>query len=193
VVAIDAGNDFSVALDEDGYVHAWGRNLEGQTNVPQGLNDVDAIASGYSHTLALKGDSTVVAWGDNVHNEIVIPYNLNDVTNIYAGNWNSAAIKEDGTLVVWGRLGEGFTAMPPDARALMEIALGDEVLFAIRGVLWGKFPVDEDQNADTDGLVGWVWVANAPWVWSYNLEQWVYVPDETSTEGEGWVYIPKID
>ena len=40
---------------------AWGSNLQGQTNVPAGLTDLQAIAVGAFHTVALKSDGTVVS------------------------------------------------------------------------------------------------------------------------------------
>ena len=46
-------------------VIGWGRNISGQTNIPQNLNNVAQVAVGGYHSLALKGDGTVVAWGEN--------------------------------------------------------------------------------------------------------------------------------
>lgn len=65
VVNIASGEFHSLALKADGTVVAWGRNDEGQTDVPPGLSEVVAIAAGDSHSLALKADGTVEAWGRN--------------------------------------------------------------------------------------------------------------------------------
>jgi alpha-tubulin suppressor-like RCC1 family protein len=80
VVAIAAGNFFSVALKSDGTVSAWGANGSGQlgdgtlTNrttpvtVPN-LSRITAIAAGHTHTMALESDGTgssyLWVWGDN--------------------------------------------------------------------------------------------------------------------------------
>ena len=61
VIAIAAGNWYTVALKDDGTVVAWGWNRDGQCNVPAGLKNVIAIAAGSHHTVALKDDGTVVA------------------------------------------------------------------------------------------------------------------------------------
>jgi alpha-tubulin suppressor-like RCC1 family protein len=84
VIAIAAGNTFSLALKEDGTVLAWGSNGSGQlgdgtliskpTPVQvSGLgpgSGVIAIAASFSgligaHSMALKSDGTVLAWGFN--------------------------------------------------------------------------------------------------------------------------------
>jgi alpha-tubulin suppressor-like RCC1 family protein len=47
-------------------VVAWGKNLEGECNVPENLHDVVDIAAGYSQSLAMKKDGSVIAWGRTV-------------------------------------------------------------------------------------------------------------------------------
>lgn len=76
VPAIAAGLYHSLALKSDGTVVAWGRNLEGQTNVPPNLNGVTTIAAGSAHNLALKSDGAVVAWGANSDGQTNVPGNL---------------------------------------------------------------------------------------------------------------------
>lgn len=58
VIAIAAGDFYSLALKHDGTVVAWGSNLYGQTTVPHGLIGVSAIAAGGAHSLALIMDRT---------------------------------------------------------------------------------------------------------------------------------------
>ena len=91
IVAIAAGNGFSLALDTSGNVWGWGDNEDGQiggavtgggagTNVPtvvQGISNVIAIAAGdgnwydylygngEGHSVALTADKTVWTWGNN--------------------------------------------------------------------------------------------------------------------------------
>ena len=73
MVAIAAGDDYSLALKADGTVVGWGANNTGQTNIPAGLSNVVAIAAGCNHSLALKADGTVVGWGDNGTGQTIIP------------------------------------------------------------------------------------------------------------------------
>jgi len=91
IVAIAAGNFFSLALDRTGQIWAWGDNYSGQiradvpvcrsgaevgtctTNVPvlvPGISNVIAIAAGYQHSIAVTADKTLWTWGLNGNGEL---------------------------------------------------------------------------------------------------------------------------
>jgi hypothetical protein len=106
VIAIAAGDAFSLALREDGTVAAWGHNGHGILNLPLGLNNVVAISAGANHALALRIDGTVVGWG------AVTPPALTDVVAISAGGGHGLALRGNGTVVGWGYNAEG-QASPP--------------------------------------------------------------------------------
>jgi len=78
VVAISTGGSsgFSLALNTNGTVRAWGVNANGQVGdgttttrtspVPvTGLSNVVAVATGANNSLALLADGTARAWGQN--------------------------------------------------------------------------------------------------------------------------------
>jgi alpha-tubulin suppressor-like RCC1 family protein len=81
VVAVAAGEDFSLALTDEGKIYAWGENQLGQLGngnntdslVPVAVDASGAlsgktiirIAAGTGHALALSSDGTVFAWGSN--------------------------------------------------------------------------------------------------------------------------------
>jgi len=85
VVAIAAGGYYSLALNANGTLTAWGDNSSGQTNIPAGLSNVVAIAAGGYHALALKANGTVVAWGSNAYGQTNVPPGLSNVVQIAAG------------------------------------------------------------------------------------------------------------
>ena len=87
IIAIAAGQQFSVALKADGTVWAWGfnapaslgdnttiqRNTPVQVHGPGNvgfLTNITAIAAGGGHALAIKNDSTVWSWGLNINGEL---------------------------------------------------------------------------------------------------------------------------
>lgn len=81
IIAVSAGDYFSVALRKDGTVWTWGSNTSGQlgngssnsSDTPvqvSGLTGVTAISAGTTHCLALKSDGTVWAWGNNQQGQL---------------------------------------------------------------------------------------------------------------------------
>lgn len=107
ISAVSAGQDFNLALKNDGTVVAWGYHGSSQTTIPVGLTGVIAISAGGFHSLALKSDGTVVGWGNNYYGQTAIPVGLNNVTAIAGGLHHSLALKSDGTVVGWGRNDRG--------------------------------------------------------------------------------------
>lgn len=74
------------------------------------------------------------------------------------------------------------------ANAEIEGFEGDPI---VGGTTWLGFDVGADGWASTDGWLGWVHVDNAPWVFSYSLNHYIYVPETSYTAGAGgWTYIP---
>ena len=124
VVAIAAGNDYSLALLSDGTVRAWGGNEHGQlgdgtteeSDVPvtvKGLTGVTAIAAGGEHSVALLSNGTVRSWGANASGELgngsikesdvpVSVIGLTGATAIAGGGENSFALLAGGTVKSWG-------------------------------------------------------------------------------------------
>ncbi|MEV0912656.1 RCC1 domain-containing protein [Streptomyces hokutonensis] len=81
-VAAGSGGNFSLAVQSDGTVQAWGDNSSGQlgdgtttdslsTVAVNGLaSAVLAVAAGSSHSVALLSDNTVQAWGANASGQL---------------------------------------------------------------------------------------------------------------------------
>ncbi|MEX0329914.1 MAG: formylglycine-generating enzyme family protein [Puniceicoccaceae bacterium] len=56
------------------------------------------------------------------------------------------------------------------------------------GTTWGLWPVDGGY-VDTGSWMGWLWVDSDPYVWSFSLSQWLFVPGENVSQSGAWVYI----
>jgi alpha-tubulin suppressor-like RCC1 family protein len=147
--AIAAGEGHSLAVTEKGTVVAWGLNVEGQTDVPSGLNNVIAVAAGVLHSLALKSDGTVVAWGVSHgdtdyddYGQSNAPYGLSNVKAIAAGSYHSLALTEDGTVVAWGSNSNGEIDVPSDLYDVIAITAGHGFSLALTedGIVvgWGN-------------------------------------------------------
>ena len=143
VKQIAAGNDFSLAVRDDGTVWAWGSNTFGQlgdntggmrNSAAQisGLTGVKSVVGGQGHALALKTDGTVWGWGANTFGATgssnynqptytpVQVNNLSNITAIAAGGWHSLASKSDGSVWAWGwntygQLGTGTQNSSPQS------------------------------------------------------------------------------
>jgi alpha-tubulin suppressor-like RCC1 family protein len=127
VIAIAAGNSFSLALKDDGTVWAWGYDGNGQlgdsvsltnSTVPVqvfGLDDITHIAAGYHHGLAVKNDGTVWAWGLNNVGQLgysnnnttsqptpVQMFGVSGASKVAGGVQHSFVLKTDGTVMGTG-------------------------------------------------------------------------------------------
>ncbi len=69
-VEFASGSAHGIALKSNGTVVCWGRNVEGQCNVPEGLSGVVQVWAMQNSSLALKKDGTVVGWGLNTSSEL---------------------------------------------------------------------------------------------------------------------------
>ena len=122
-------------------VVAWGRNVEGEATVPDGLTGAVAVAAGGAHSVALQADGTVVAWGRNAEGQTAVPAVLNHVVGLAAGIAHSVALKADGTVVAWGDNTFGQTAVPAGLGNVVSIAAGNYHSVALKGdgtvVAWG--------------------------------------------------------
>lgn len=136
VTRIAAGEDFSLALKNDGTVWTWGGNYVGQLGNDStahhvtapvkvvDLTNVTEIAAGKSHGLALKKDGSVWIWGSNQDFQYGSPQSrkpikvelLTDVRAIAAGGSHSLAVKKDGTVWGWGNNTTGQLTLSPDSR-----------------------------------------------------------------------------
>lgn len=138
IVAVAAGNGYSLALDNTGFVWSWGgAGVRGdgltETGAPSStparindLNQVVAIAAGSHHALALGHDGLVAAWGANSNGELGTGDNIeyrtpigtrlmSGFTAIAAGRGTSYAVRADGVLLSWGSNNYGASGLGPAA------------------------------------------------------------------------------
>ena len=118
------GENFAVALLDDGTVESWGAGTSGElgdgtsegSDVPvpvAGLEHVVEVAAAGRHALALLADGTVVAWGagedgqlgdgEKLASDVPVPVaNIDDATAIAAGTAFALVALSDGQVKSWG-------------------------------------------------------------------------------------------
>jgi len=145
VATIAADFNHTLALTEDGNVHAWGYNNYGQLDIPtDGRTGVKGIAAGNNHSVALRTDGRVVAWGGNTEGQCDVPEAaLSGVRSVSAGGVQTVALKEDGGVIGWGNHYMGGLPVPPEAQdGVAAIAAGYEFVVALKDdgttITWGS-------------------------------------------------------
>jgi hypothetical protein len=57
---------------------------------------------------------------------------------------------------------------------------------------WAGFEiVDDAGSVDTGSWMGWISVADAPWIYHYGLTSWMYIEESGVGQAGGWVYVLK--
>ena len=126
--------EFTLAIDSDYKLWAWGSNAQGQLGnnttinrsspVQIGTNSWTNVSAGTSHSLAIAGNGTLWAWGGNNLYQLALnatSYNRSSPvqvgtsswTKISAGNAHSLGISINNTLYAWGSstIGQGVNSV----------------------------------------------------------------------------------
>jgi len=146
-VEVSAGAWHTIARRSDGEVVAWGRNTDGQCDVPAlpaGKHYVEVAAGGY-HSVARRSDGVVVAWGQNYDGQCNVPLLPGGVhyEEIAAGLLHTVARRSDGKAKAWGsnNFGQANAPWMSAGQAAVRVAAGEFHSLLIRndGVIlsWG--------------------------------------------------------
>lgn len=115
VIAIAMGNvigDFFLALTDDGVLHAWGANSQGETEIPSALTGkkVTAITANGMRWAAVTEDGAVHVW----HPYSYMRYTPSEiaakkVTGVTANMWEWTVRTDDGAVYAWTGNGSTFS------------------------------------------------------------------------------------
>ena len=69
----------------------------------------------------------------------------------------------------------------------------DEHFYLAVGMdFWNRFPVLDQGVVNTGPWLEYINLQAAPWVWSYSLSNWIYLPEDIVTDSGAWTYILQI-
>jgi alpha-tubulin suppressor-like RCC1 family protein len=158
VIDISAGEDFSLALKNDGKVVVWGDSNKFDP-IPEDLSGVIAVSAGFNYWLALKSDGTVscfnkgsnlvafyfpVAGGLKNQQGAIWDEGLSNVIAISAGHSHAVALINDGTVVSWGSSTYGENVTPAGLSGVVAVSAGRHHTCALKNdgtvVVWGYQP-----------------------------------------------------
>lgn len=77
---------------------------------------------------------------------------------------------------------------PLDVRASVDFRDIEATLNEFENETWAGFPV-EDSWADTGGWLGYLYVGSEPWVWSFSMGTWLYLPESGVKPSGAWAYL----
>ncbi|MCL2797672.1 MAG: InlB B-repeat-containing protein, partial [Firmicutes bacterium] len=182
IVAISAGHEHSLAIDQDGILYAWGNNGSGRLglgggtdrNAPQavtisGGKKATSVSAGQEHSFVIDEDGTLWAFGANGNGRLGVGGDRNTPTEVMAGTkfsmaaagyQHSAAIDKAGKLYAWGIGGRNGFATGGDRSAPAELTAvaGSPIL----GVRFVAVSAGQQHTAAIDefGCL-WTWGTNS--------------------------------
>jgi len=137
-------------------IFAWGRNTEGQCNVPSPNSCFTAVAAGWLHSMGLKVDGSIVAWGGNVYGQCAVPTPNTDFVAIDAGEFHNLGLKADGSIVAWGYNYYGQCTVPSPNAGFIAVGGGSSHSLGLKAngsiVAWGlnSFGISTVPSPNTD-------------------------------------------
>lgn len=141
IIAMAAGYNFGLGLNQNGGIVYWGSYPLGLTNFPAGLSNLIALAASDAHSLALRSDGRIILWSGTVYITPSIPTSATNIVAIAAGTTHYLALRADGQVIAWGQNTSGQTSVPAAATNIVLIAAGPAHSLAVRAngtvVAWG--------------------------------------------------------
>ncbi|PDW00589.1 OmpL47-type beta-barrel domain-containing protein [Candidatus Chloroploca asiatica] len=155
VQAVSLGWSHACVLLSTGEVRCWGRNENGQINVPADLGPVSQISAGFSHTCAVTTAGAVQCWGSNDYGETNVPADLGPINHVSAGAKITCTVNNAGTMRCWGMPLSGQIKVPTDLGSVNQISssigipgTGTTCALTSAGTVrcWGNMPGLDEQG-----------------------------------------------
>jgi alpha-tubulin suppressor-like RCC1 family protein len=144
IVALAAGEAFSLGLHRDGTVVCWGQNDTGLA-----LSNIIAIAAAGARSFAVEKDGSVMQWdwdpSLSQHGQVSAVEGLSNVvavsTHETGHGTRNIALRKDGTVVSWGVVSDDET-LPVGLSNVVAVSAGAAYSLALKGdgtvIGWGS-------------------------------------------------------
>ncbi len=121
VEKIVSGVSYSLAIDKNGKIHAWGTNQNDVLEIPEDVKKAKLadIASGDRHAIALGTNGKLYAWGysnfqqGEIPQEIAGALMLSTPTKVFAGELYSGVLTDKNEIYIWGATEASSLAIIP--------------------------------------------------------------------------------
>ncbi|MHA3771899.1 putative Ig domain-containing protein [Verrucomicrobiota bacterium sgz303538] len=142
-VAIDAAASYSLALNYNGTVTAWGYPDFSQTTIRPAITDIVQIAAGRTMSAALRVNGTVrILSGSTLGTSYQALEELQGAVAVSVGSAHVLVLKSDSTVAAFGQNDSGCCNVPPGLRDVVAIAASAFSSAALtrdgRIVTWGE-------------------------------------------------------
>ena len=103
-ISCSLGDFFGLGLTDQGKILTWGKNNDGQCDVPSyHQGSFIACSTGSYHSLALTNKGWIIAWGCNRFNQCDVPLEFQgQFIACSAGSLHSLGLTRDGNIISWG-------------------------------------------------------------------------------------------
>lgn len=163
VVAVAAGYDHVMALNEKGELFCWGSDRLGQCLIPSELQrtskKIVQIEAGYQMSYALTEDGTIYYWGNENLNDVRITKKKGNgnIAKIAVCNTTLMALTFDGEVVHMGSNGPDVDRIPENLGKIVDIAGTSVSALAVdeagNVTVWGQTSHGEGDIPEFDSKV----------------------------------------
>lgn len=122
---IEAGQQISFVLTDDGYLYHWGNENLISLSYEQYQGQIDKITSNTVTLMAILKDGSVVSLGGTSSPFARIPENMGTIVDIASNDKAAMALNENGEVFVWGSKDYGLYDIPEGIQGnVKQIAAG---------------------------------------------------------------------